>query len=622
MAWICLALIAGVNIYIVREMFAADLVARWNSMQGYWVALARMAGGGWLTPSWWPYWDCGMPLEHTYAPLIPGLTSAVASVAGIPHPAALHRVMGFFYCLAPVTLFVLVWRWGRSVGAAVAAAGMVSLISPVALLVPDQPFAWSRWSEARNLYLVAVWDELPHYAALALLPLAVLAMVRYSETGRPRWLAGAVLASALTVVASLFGATLLVLSAACLWGTMGRRATSRLLLTGIWTYLLVCPFLTPSLMAAVRRAAEYHGQGWQANSGATFAGVAAGAALLAWLLHRVTENEPARFAVLFFAMVAAVVGLAQWAGRSFVPQPLRYKVEFDFAAALLVPLLLLPLGKRLPRWAMAAGGIALACLAVQQVESHRAWAKEVLKPVPVERSIEFRAAQWMAENLPGRRVLLPGSIAQWTNAFTGQLQFSGGSWSTAVNLEQQKALWSVLSARDADAAARTLAAYGVEAVLVPGPKSPEFWKPFEQPGLFEGRLEVLWREEDTTIYRAPGRMPPIAWRGPNRGLVELEGAVVAVPVTYHPGWRATNAGRTVPIERNLHGLMNLRLDCPVRCRVELAYDGGWELRAARWVALAALLFLVAAARSDSLSWHLGRGVFPGMPFEVNSRFSS
>src|SRR5580700_6314197 len=66
-----------INVYICRELFHQQ-IAPMASMHGFWVALAEHANQSWLHPTWWPYWDSGMPFESTYAPLVPALTAAWA----------------------------------------------------------------------------------------------------------------------------------------------------------------------------------------------------------------------------------------------------------------------------------------------------------------------------------------------------------------------------------------------------------------------------------------------------------------------------------------------------------------------------------------------------------------
>ena len=51
---------------------------------------------------------------------------------------------------------------------------------------------------------------------------------------------------------------------------------------------------------------------------------------------------------------------------------------------------------------------------------------------------------------------------------------------------------------------------GARAISVPGPKSPEYYKPFANPRKFEGVLPVLWREGDDTVYGVPARSDSLA----------------------------------------------------------------------------------------------------------------
>jgi hypothetical protein len=48
------------------------------------------------------------------------------------------------------------------------------------------------------------------------------------------------------------------------------------------------------------------------------------------------------------------------------------------------------------------------------------------------------------------------------------------------------------------------------------------------------------------------------------------------------------------------GLMWLRPECHGPCEVQLDYDGGWELRACRWLSFMALAGLLAGL---PLSWY-------------------
>jgi hypothetical protein len=45
-------------------------------------------------------------------------------------------------------------------------------------------------------------------------------------------------------------------------------------------------------------------------------------------------------------------------------------------------------------------------------------------------------------------------------------------------------------------------------VSLPGGR--EFWKPFPDPSLYEGKLPLLWRDPDVAVYAVPGAaaLPP------------------------------------------------------------------------------------------------------------------
>jgi hypothetical protein len=91
-----------------REMFVR-YTPYMNSMHGFWIAMARLGGTSWFHSEWWRYWDCGVPLEFVYSPLVPALSAWTAAVRGIPHDVAFQTVSGFVYCLGPVTLFIMAW---------------------------------------------------------------------------------------------------------------------------------------------------------------------------------------------------------------------------------------------------------------------------------------------------------------------------------------------------------------------------------------------------------------------------------------------------------------------------------------------------------------------------------
>src|SRR5579864_2479482 len=128
-AMVYAAIIVGINAYISHELFSAQ-AAHMNSMHGFWVALARRGSRVWFHSDWWPLWDCGIPIEFTYAPLIPGLTYAWSILRGITPELAFQSVTALVYCLAPLSLFLMAWLMTRAPGYSFLAALLYSLTSP------------------------------------------------------------------------------------------------------------------------------------------------------------------------------------------------------------------------------------------------------------------------------------------------------------------------------------------------------------------------------------------------------------------------------------------------------------------------------------------------------------
>jgi hypothetical protein len=371
-------------------------------------------------------------------------------------------------------------------------------------------------------------------------------------------------------------------------------------------------------------------------------------------LPRWTSDWRLQFFVLFAYLTSSVPVLAAVLHRQFLPQPARYKLEMELAWALFVVFGARCWIERRPRWLKTALLFLCLVLAGVQIVSYRKYAKAVLRPGDLNTTIEYRAAAWAGQNLPGVRILMPGSIAQWTNTFTEVPQFTGSSWSMAYNYIQQRGFDAAFNGAatpelDARVSLAWLKAFGVGAVCVPGPHSAEYWKPFSHPLKFEGVLPVLWHADDTTIYQIPQRTKSLAhlvpesavirsiplqpgdlaeieryaaalddpalpaaefqWIGRNRihiHTVARPGDVISVQVSYHPGWHATDGSRTLDIKKDGLGLMWFQPKCNGSCDVELDYDGGWELRICRFISIAAITGLLLGLLLWGFRWLTAR----------------
>jgi hypothetical protein len=285
-----IAILLWINLYIARDFFSGH-TAYMNSMHGFWIALAKRGSGALLHPSWWPYWDCGIPFEAAYAPLVPWLTAAWAAIFRTPFDMAFSSVTGMVYCLAPISLFLMAWGLTRAAGTSFLAALFYSLASPTQWIVPDGEFRWDRIWEARRLFLVSAWDDTPHLTALALLPLAMLFLALSIERRRRIYYACAALCIALMATASAFGPVMVAMSAAGLLAASPVKQWKRraLLIVGIgaYAYLMAIAFVPPSVLQAIRESTTVSDEEkWSLGSITGIAIALLGFSILRYLLRR------------------------------------------------------------------------------------------------------------------------------------------------------------------------------------------------------------------------------------------------------------------------------------------------------------------------------------------------
>jgi hypothetical protein len=342
-----------------------------------------------------------------------------------------------------------------------------------------------------------------------------------------------------------------------------------------------------------------------------------------------------RFFFLLAYVTFAIPALYEKRGLHFLPQASRYKVELELALVLLIVFGIAVLIDRLPKIARIVLAILLLWPAYKQVIGHRIFSKNVIQAVDITKTIEYQLAKWIEPNLPGWRVAATGSIWPWLNTFSKVPQFSGGSFPTAAN-RTQMSIDSGINGNSRNVIPPVwYKAYGVDAVIVPGRDSPEFWRPHDHPHQFDGVFPIIWDERDTTIYAVPrpartlahviprdavvsrapaaasdtaeakryiaavesAAVPPatFVWLQDSRARIHaILGAnqVLSVQVTYHPGWKATTGGRTVPVSKDGLGQMILSPDRPGDYDIGMVYDGGLESKLCR--ALSVIVWLAFA----------------------------
>lgn len=448
------ALVAWLNVYLIRQAFFLHFSGYANAMHGFWITLASVPYADWLLPSWWPRWDGGMPLEFTYAPLVPWILRAL-TLAGLDVFRAWHVLAGAVFVLVPVALVVRARRLDVSWPVACAAGMVYSLYAFSELLTPETQ--WGQVTRAQRMQLIFVWDDVPHMLAIGLFLLG----------WRP-----------LAMLANAFGLVLVTFETLFDWRQHWR--------TAIACFVLVSPWWPPSLVAAIQRNAE-GGFSWLALV------VTLGPAL--WLARR---NQWAAFTWTF----ALILLLERYAALHFAPQPMRYVLEFSVALVLL----LATLADRLPRKAWILPVVAL--IAIPTVIQQRRFAKSTLREVPMEATFEYQLAQKLRD--VEQPVFLPGSAAAWVNAFAPVRQAGGGSFSTAYDPARQHMLEVAHGRVPNEDPVAALQRFGVRTVVVSLKEGREFWKPFPNPNMYEGKLPLLWRDDDVAVYSVPNAatLPP------------------------------------------------------------------------------------------------------------------
>lgn len=544
----------AINAYVCWRVFGLEWSQRMDSKEGAYIGISRHILASWPDLSWWPAWYGGIPFHKTYPPLMHMLTALAATVLGVSAPRAYHIVTGLFYCAAPVFAYLMVARLSGRRFASFCAALLYSVVlsGRLGTLIGDGP----------------------HIAALAVMPVAIYCLDVALERRRPVYYGLASLSFIAVVYTDWRGVFALAAMMLCYLtaGRPWRDWTVTAALVGA-AYLVGLPWIPPSLIhisdvKAVPLAAL------------VFAGTK-------FLMHRLRAPGWLQMLVLFATLMS-------WIGLG--------RPEAGFGIALVLGMgAALALGRAPTRFAHGAAAVFLVFAAALVYRAHYC-ALGLFSGGDITSTLEYRVASWFDEHMSGSRVMVPGSIQFWFQAFTETPQSGGGlepGYGTrpgaCVNDVVRSLLW--------------LKAFGAQAIE-------------ERSSKFQGVLPELWREGDDAIYRVPERNNSLAhvMRGahltarpidieqvrtyvdaiddpalPEAGFVwrtrhsaeiltsAKPNHIVSVQVTYDRGWRAQANGREARVYEDGLGFLVIEPHCDGECRIELVYDGGREARVSRWL---------------------------------------
>jgi tetratricopeptide (TPR) repeat protein len=606
-------LLLVVNAFVCRKLFVTEYTQHMESIEGAYIGISRYLMTHWGDLSWFRLWYCGIPFQNSYPPVF---HMAVALVAGAFRisPALAHHVVGaFVYCLGPVTLFLLCYRLSRRRTMSFVAALAYSLITPSAFFIPSMiSDLGSRWHPRRLQGLVAYGDG-PHVAAVALLPLAILALNFALERRTPLRVCWAALMLVLVVLTNWLGAFSLALAiGAYLLANWGDRLWMKRILwsaaIGALAFAFAFPWIPPSTVAAVQRNAQYViGHYPVGKSQAAAAALLAAAALVfSWWFAKLRLPCIHRFGALFLLFTAALILPSEWLHFDLMPQPFRYQLEFDMAAIIVLVFSIGSFWERIPVRFRHALVIAILCAAVLQLRVYNRFARHLIRPIRIESTVEYESAHWLDRHLHNQRVFATGSVQFWLNAFAGNSQIGGGFGQGMTNAEIPVVHFGIpYMEHDGSIAAMWLRLFGAQAVIVSGPQGRDSYNwAWRDPRKFIGVLPEIWRDGDDAIYglsqrttslahviplahivaRAPvnvvdlapvqplaadlqsAALPPASfeWTSPHEAVIRTNitpGQALFIQISYHAGWKAMANGISRPVRPDGLGLMLVEPRC-------------------------------------------------------------
>jgi hypothetical protein len=496
-----------------------------------------------------------------------------------------------------------------------------------------------------RLIALVEYGEGPHVLSLSLALLALAAGARYIRAPSGSRLFVAVVAIVVVALTNLIGVLGAAVFLALLPASerMGGRAEgryARLFVMGALAGLLSMGWYSLGFIRAVLGfSTPGGGEGGTAYLWLPVILVAALAGV-AWLDRRLPEGTA--LAVGWVGLFGAIVVARQSAGVTLAPQPIRYALELDAAAAIALGVAAAWLVRRLtafrPVPIRAAASVALAAIVIAVGAGGWLSIRDRLEPDAAWRNWSERTvAVWLSAHLgPGERAYLTGDHAFWADVFADVRQVRGGVDFAFSNPWWAHVTYQVNTGSDPEIARLWMQALPVRYIVVTGPTSSEVYRDFADPRKFDGRLPVVFDQGGVRIYevskvgdprlvvarvadlaaptsaidrdaisayttriadgRAASALEPRGLGGWRAEVDVRDGDQVVLRQAYDTGWRALVDGRAANVRADPIG--QLLVDVPAGHHViELAHGVHTDFIAGLAVAIGtAVLWVFIAAR--------------------------
>lgn len=225
---------------------------------------------------------------------------------------------------------------------------------------------------------------------------------------------------------------------------------------------------------------------------------------------------------------------------------------------------------------------------------------------------EYQVSQWLSENARGSRIYATGTHAFWLNNFADVAQLRGGKGGDFGGLNPWWAhlTYQLYYGEDGELAVKWLKALGVKYIVVNFPESRVYYHDFKDPYKFERLLREAFAYQGDTVYEVPLKKESLALavekeklgqvreiEDPSNGLITLDEErldsylaateenpatrnlsylypkgswrrlevdlgdfdpgreEVLLRISYHPGWKAYQDGKRVPMKEDPIGFI-------------------------------------------------------------------
>jgi hypothetical protein len=627
---------------LIRPLFRAKYLDLWGSIESTFIADARFLKDNWPHPNWQPNWYCGTRTDYIYPPALRYGTAVISKVVPKVLPArAYHIYIAIFYCFGIAAVYLLARYGSESRLAGWIAAAATALGSPTYLFISEIRHD-AFWRMPYRLNVLVRYGEGPHITALAWIPLALLFSFRALEKWRPVSFALATVCAAVIVSNNFYGATALaMLFPVLVWSVyithLDHWVWIRAAAIGCLAYGLTAFWLVPSYLQITMSNMRYVSSEGNLWSVWVFLAVILGFVLFSDHFGR---GRPERAYIIFLCGALAVF-VTNVFGHYFlnfrlIGEPGRLYPEVD--------LIMILFGVDIVRrfwlgamWRRVVAAVAVAGVLSTSYAYVQNSRKFYVADPDITDQVEYQMQDWMAKNMPQSRALASGAVRFWYDAWHDLPHVGGGSEQGLLNPMVMPAQWEILLGDSFNLSLWWMQLFGADVVLVSEPQSREYYRDFQYPLKFKGKLDILYNDgAGNFIYKVPRRYSSLArvvdrarldalpdipgngdepslsawvdviergpeartetrWQGTDALVVKApvrEGQSVFLQVSFDYNWRAYVNGQRVPIRRNKLGFMTI--DAPAGTEeIRLEFPTPFSNKVGRIVTILSMLVLGA-----------------------------